>query len=175
MGFLILRNTKVSPERQQEVFKWCKFFFDNLTPEIRKEIAWTTACPFGLNGIGAESLDEKSYDLKETYDVALAGTANPDKLPQDPKFADFGREILQHAQDCFDIVKDLMRGFALGCDLDEEFFVNLHDANYQAQRLLHYPSIEGATAKYPPIKAYDYLQQRLAAIFAIQSKIHIIA
>jgi isopenicillin N synthase-like dioxygenase len=156
MGFLILRNTKVSPERQQEMFKWCKFFFDNLTPEIRKEIAWEKVSNYGLAGLGAEALDEQSFDLKETYNIPLAGTTNPSKLSKDPKFAEFNQELLKHAQDCFDIVKDLMRGFALGCDLDEEFFASQHDVQAQTQRLLHYPSVEGAAAEFAVSPHTDY-------------------
>lgn len=156
MGFLILKNTAISLERQNQMFELSKFFFENLTPEIRKEVAWSPKYNYGLAGIGAESLDENAFDIKETYNVGLEGATNPNKLSKDPKLATFNKELLKYGEECYTVIKDLMRAFALGCDLEQEFFVNMHDYNSQTMRLLHFPHIEGTVGEYFVSPHTDY-------------------
>lgn len=155
-GFLILKDSYVSIEQQKNLFALADHFFKNITKEIREEIKYNKSTNRGLASIGAEALDENSIDIKETYNIGFEGTSVPNLLTKNPDFQEFNKAFLEYAETCYLNIQDLLRGLALGCNMEEEFFVNKHNRNSQTLRLLHYPVVKDTKEKYAVSPHTDY-------------------
>jgi isopenicillin N synthase-like dioxygenase len=155
-GFLVLKESYISIEKQKEMFALADNFFKNITPAIREEIKYNKLTNRGLASIGAEALDEHSIDIKETYNIGFEGTEVPNLFTKNPDFRDFNKVFLDYAEACYLNIQDLLRALALGCNMDEDFFVNKHNRNSQTLRLLHYPTIKNTKEKYAVSPHTDY-------------------
>lgn len=172
MGFLVLQDTAVSLDRQNEIFGLAKNFFEGLDECTRQELAFDKVTNRGLAGIGNEALDEQSRDVKETYNIGFEGTSVPNVWSKSPKLTKFNLELLKYAEECFAVTKDLLRALALGCDMPSEFFVDKHDRDSQTLRLLHYPCLQGSSENFSVSPHTDYgtltLVYNCGATFSVQ-------
>eukprot|EP00924_Labyrinthula_sp_SR-Ha-C_P001544 maker-scaffold_18-snap-gene-1.6-mRNA-1 protein AED:0.01 eAED:0.01 QI:108/0.5/0.66/1/1/1/3/41/310 len=137
IGFLVLSDHGVSDTLFEEMFSLSNkiHILDNKT---KAKYPFSSEIGTGFGKIGAEKLNKKYSDVKETFDVQ--GLFAVDKALVQETTKQFWRELER-------IYHDLLRCIALNLNLDENYLVNLCNKSEQKLRLLKYPVTKNAVRK----------------------------
>ncbi len=141
VGFMSLTNLPIDQTLIATTFQTAANFFAQ-PDEIKNQSGYHSAAEnFGYQGIGLESLDPASgkVDQKETFTLRNAPrqAADDDRWP-DPEFRgtinEFYRQALNAAHAIQRLISEVL-------EVEEDFFINLHQGENVTLRLLHYPEI----------------------------------
>ena len=155
VGFLVVTGHGVPAAVIDRGWAAARAFFD-LPEAAKRSVAMPRpGYPYGYSPVAGESLarslgDTRPPDLKESFSIGPADlTPPPDSAdavafawaanlwPADPP--GFRDAMLAYYQALSDLAGRLMRLFALGLDLAEDFFDSRIDRAISALRLLNYP------------------------------------
>ncbi len=138
VGFLSLRNIGIDESLRDAVFAASKAFFAQPEAEKRKLGYSDAEDNFGYQGIREESLKPGSPpDLKEALTLRDLNRFRGLDWPQ-PGFRDL---LTAFNADCTVAAFRVMRVFAIGLEVDRDYFVRRHTGENVTMRLLHYPPL----------------------------------
>jgi isopenicillin N synthase-like dioxygenase len=150
LGFLYLSGTGITQPIVDELFATSAAFFA-MAATVKESFAVPHRLDARLSAgyvpQGREHEDDATpSDIKEALDLFLATSYNVDGFPPAidapppastaPLLAAFAA---YHAR-CTQVGNDILRAFAIGFGLDEDYFIPLHGGNNML-RLLHYPPV----------------------------------
>lgn len=148
IGFFYLAQHGIAPGLIEAAFEQSVQFFQ-LPSEVKSALAWThTESNLGYVAVGRESLNPgKTVDVKEAFNIGSdKNPLNPNRWPDLPTFRPALKAFYQAANE---LAWDVLRAFALGLGLPEDFFVQFHRQPIHTLRLLHYPPHLGAPENKP--------------------------
>jgi isopenicillin N synthase-like dioxygenase len=153
IGFFLVKNTGIDFDHIQKTLKACEDFF--LSPLENKMQCRIDSPPeykpwgyFPRNmeqlqrGKDFDKKEKKTYlnDINEQFNMQ---NDNPKAMLPAPTFPSYPTEFKPHFikywKDCENLSNLLLKGFALGLDINENFFENKFDYCASALRVLHYP------------------------------------
>jgi isopenicillin N synthase-like dioxygenase len=150
LGFLYLAGTEISAPIVDELFRQSATFF--ALPGAQK-MAFTTPLRLddrlnaGYVPQGREHEDQATpSDIKEAFDLFLTGGYNADAFapatgePPAPEVAPLLAAFGAYHARCTRVARTILRAFAIGYGLPEDYFVTRHGGNNML-RLLHYPPV----------------------------------
>ncbi|KAG6337205.1 hypothetical protein ID866_1877 [Astraeus odoratus] len=156
VGFAYLINTGITQARVDEVFTWCRKFF-NLPLEIKQlaphpKEGWKHR---GYSGIGVEqisqmvfdekeiaSIRERMPDFKESFDLGRTDSPHLENiwLPEG-QLPGFREAALSFYYSCRSFqMEKLLKALSLGLSLPADFLASYHQDGDNQLRLLHYPA-----------------------------------
>lgn len=147
LGFIYIKGHGI-PEDVIEAARASALGFFR-APAGDKETVRVSSRHRGWIGVGgAKMYDEAAADLKESFvwgyqdadghtpdDHPLRG---PNRWP--PGRPDLEANAMRYFHQAHDVARHLMRGFALGLDLDEEFFLRTADRPLSRASFVYYPA-----------------------------------
>lgn len=146
LGFIYIKGHGI-PQQVIDAARLCAFDFFGSTEADKATVVISAEHRGWLGRGGAKMQDDAKADLKESFIWAYEDEAG--KTPDDHplrgqnKWPDFVPGMRKCAMDYFDRVHDvarhLMRGFALGLDLDEGFFLHTCSAPLSRASFVYYP------------------------------------
>ncbi|TFY83864.1 hypothetical protein EWM64_g140 [Hericium alpestre] len=156
IGFVYLVNHGLPQEKINDMFSWSRQFFGS--PMETKKLAPHPPSGAHHRGYSAPGMEKVVHQVFDKDDLA----ANRAKAPDVKESFEVGREDSEDMPNiwlpegvlpgfkeaCLDFYWTMdelkftvLRALALGLRLDEEFFVQYHQAHDNQLRLLHYPSV----------------------------------
>ncbi|ARV60918.1 2OG-Fe(II) oxygenase [Nostocales cyanobacterium HT-58-2] len=148
VGFMYLKNTGMSKDLMNKLFKQSKDFFE-LPLELKQQLAWSDEFNNqGYVGFERERLNPNNPgDLKEAFNIGKQKVTNKDVLDKlSTNFAASvspaqNSDILTFYEACTKLANKVLQAFALALQLPEDFFATNHNQQNHTLRLLHYPSL----------------------------------
>lgn len=141
VGFMALTNLPIKPDLITQTFSTAQTFFAQSSEQKAKSGYHSAEENFGYQGVGVESLDPASgkVDQKETFTLRNA----PRQASDDTRWPDenFRQKISEFYGQALNAAYAIQRLLAEQFELDEDFFVNLHQGENVTLRLLHYPEV----------------------------------
>ena len=141
VGFMALTNLPIDTSLIDQTFETAAGFFSQSDAEKQKSGYQAASENFGYQAIGVESLDPKSgkVDRKETFTLRNAPKQASDdsRWPSD----EFRTVINEFCGQALDAAYEIQRLIAEVLEVEDEFFVKLHQGENVTLRLLHYPEV----------------------------------
>ncbi len=139
IGFMYLSQPGIDHQLLSHTFAQSQGFFDQ--PLERKEQILWQPTNRGYVAPERQQLDpDRPGDYKEALDLGSDQNLNqPNLWP--PDLEGFREQIVAFCGACESLAAEVLRAFALGLDLTEDFFVERHAKRNYTLRLLHYPPI----------------------------------
>ena len=146
VGFIYVRNHGIAESLIEETRETALGFFRS-APENKADVAVTKKHRGFLGRGGAKMGDDQKADLKESFIWGYEDAAGniPDDHPirgenvwpaDPPRMRDVAMAYFGAAHD---VAHHLMRGFALGLDLEEDFFLRSIDRPISRASFVYYP------------------------------------
>jgi isopenicillin N synthase-like dioxygenase len=138
VGFCYVKNFGMSPDLLEAAFAVSRAFFAD---EAKHTVPFKVEHNHGYGGMKGEALDpSKPADLKETLTMRDVGkTPSGAEFWPNPEFEAFMRYFYASVRSTASTV---MKAFALGLDLPENFFDERHNGEVQTLRVLNYPPVK---------------------------------
>jgi isopenicillin N synthase-like dioxygenase len=141
VGFLYAINHPIPLQKVDEMFETSKKFFA-LPIETKKKIPWDIQTNNGWEN-GSEVLDEKSPDLKETYNIGYANMKG--KWLEDEDYPGFKTVTQEFQAMCEKFSFQVLSCFARRLGFPDDFFEAHHDITKddctKLMRILYYPEL----------------------------------
>lgn len=141
VGFMALTNLPIDTQLIDQTFETADNFFAQSREDKNKSGYQKAEENFGYQAVGVESLDPASgkVDQKETFTLRNAPrqAADDSRWPND----DFRDNINEFYRQALNAAYAIQRLIAEELEVEDEFFVNLHQGENVTLRLLHYPEV----------------------------------
>lgn len=144
-GFWAVKNGGITQEFINETFSYGQHFFEDYTDEEKREVLvdFTTGNYFGYKIRGNKKMFESNVpDNSETLNIAKFTKNNDFEEFQQNQFIQNHKEKLKQIQlKTFEVVKKLLKLFAIILELDENYFVEKHlydDPSDDSLRFMRY-------------------------------------
>ena len=147
LGFIYVKGHGI-PEEVIAAARRSAFKFFRYPDAVKKSVA-VSFKHRGWVGLGSAMMDEGfKADLKESFiwgaQDASGSTPDDHALRGPNQWPDFDADLERHAVQYFryahEVAQHLMRGFALGLNLDENFFLRTADRPLSRASYVYYPS-----------------------------------
>ena len=146
LGFIYVKGHGI-PDAHITTARETALSFFALPEETKAQVSVTGAHRGWLGGGKAKMQDDAKADLKESFIWGFqdAAGATPDDHPLRggnnwPGFMPaMERDAMAYFHQAHDVAHHLMRGFALGLDLEPEFFLKSADAPLSRASFVYYP------------------------------------
>lgn len=163
VGFFYVRNHGVCDDLTTRIRESSRRWFD-LPADVKAEIALTADCKRrGFRGYQALGSNVTRYDggfqrdwheaidlykhFDESHPDAKAGLPLHGPNPWPTQIEGYQEALETYVQECISLGADLLRGIALGLQLDEDFFGGSNAGDpFWVMRIIHYPPLEQAAA-----------------------------
>ncbi|MEM7438639.1 MAG: 2-oxoglutarate and iron-dependent oxygenase domain-containing protein [Pseudomonadota bacterium] len=147
LGFIYVTGHGI-PEAKIDAARSAAFSFFRASDDQKQDVVVSSSHRGWLRPGGAKMRDDAKADLKESFIWGFEQTAGstPDDHPLrgDNQWPDFLPELESAAMDYFEAAHDvayhLMRGFALGLSLPEDFFLRSTDRPLSRASFVYYPA-----------------------------------
>ena len=146
LGFIYIKGHGI-PESVIEAARSCAYSFFHGSNEDKASVTVSSAHRGWLKQGGAKMQDDAKADLKESF---IWGYQDKDGItPQDhtlrganqwPVFVpEMQRSSMEYFRQAHEVAHHLMRGFAIGLDLDENFFLRTSSKPLSRASYVYYP------------------------------------
>ncbi len=146
LGFIYIKGHGIH-EKTIEAARNAAYSFFHGTDEDKSSVSVSSSHRGWLQQGGAKMRDDAKADLKESFIWGyedIKGTT-PDDHPlrgdnQWPNFVpDMQKDAMEYFRQAHDVAHHLMRGFAIGLDLDENFFLQTSSRPLSRASFVYYP------------------------------------
>ncbi|MDG1437399.1 MAG: 2-oxoglutarate and iron-dependent oxygenase domain-containing protein, partial [Emcibacteraceae bacterium] len=147
LGFIYIKGHGI-PEKSINAARKAAYNFFRSTSEQKEQIKVSPNHRGWIGTGGAKMDDDAKPDLKESFlwgfEDESGNTLDDHELRGANLWPDFQPNLERYAQDYFDkaheVAHHLMRGFAIGLNLDENFFLKTSDKPLSRGSFVYYPS-----------------------------------
>ncbi|MDA9557322.1 hypothetical protein N9R79_07465 [Vibrio sp.] len=153
MGFMAISGAPLTKELQDNALQQLDVFFKTVKEKnLADSLPYDVTKNRGFETIGAESLDESSFDFKETFMMGFDDMTWPEKADM----PDFRDTMDAYMKACHETLHLLLKGFAVAFGLEESFFSSKHAELAQSLRALHYPPSDPDSNEFAVSPHTDY-------------------
>ncbi|KAL2842722.1 hypothetical protein BJY01DRAFT_248987 [Aspergillus pseudoustus] len=174
VGFFYIKNHGVPQELVDGAFVEARRFFHELSEDQKMELVNSKNPNFyGYAPIRTDPMrsarhmkhlfESVNFGYEPQFDDAAVGTEDNGASfwPKEEDLPDFKKNLGKYYRSVIDLSRNLLRMFALGLDLDEDFFNQFYKRPATLLKMNHYPKsipINGGGAKEAGIEAHTDLQ-----------------